>query len=102
MTRAILALYDLLTPFNLRVQTFRVNLELLTYYYEHSRKKNLSRKVTFGHFFRKEFGYEKIVRNDLRGQNSPKNPPIVYESTWDSKVESPDTLECLLDQLLRF
>lgn len=34
MTRVILIPYDLVTPFDLEGQTFRVNVELSTYYHE--------------------------------------------------------------------
>ena len=46
MTRAILTLYDLLIPFDLRAQTFRVNMELPTYYHQHTRKKIIFEKMS--------------------------------------------------------
>jgi len=50
MIRVILASYDPSTPFDPREQTFRVNVELSTYYHE---QKNSSRMVNFGYFFKK-------------------------------------------------
>ena len=47
MIRAILAPNDLLTPIDLRVKTFRVNVKFFTYYHK---PKFSSRKVTYGHF----------------------------------------------------
>ena len=51
MTRVILASYDLLTPFDLKGPTFRVNVELPTHYHAQNQKMFfLSQKVNFGHF----------------------------------------------------
>ena len=49
MPRVILAPHELLTLFDLRGQTFRVNLESSTYSHGYTRKS--SPKVTFGYFF---------------------------------------------------
>ena len=51
MTSVILAPKD---PFDLRTQTFRVNVELSTYYHRHTRKKFFDSKGYFRTFFSKK------------------------------------------------
>ena len=58
MTRTSLALYDLLTPFDLRAQTFRVNVELPTYNYEHSRKNFLLAEMSLTDIFSEKIFFE--------------------------------------------
>ena len=55
ITRVVLGPNDVLTPFDLRTQTFRVNVELATYYHKHTRKKIFEPKGYFRTFFQKIF-----------------------------------------------
>ena len=49
--RVIFSLYDLLTPFDQRSQTFKDNMELPIYYHDRTRKQNFEPKVQFRRFF---------------------------------------------------
>ena len=56
ITRIIHGQIDLLTPFDPRAQTFKVNVELATDYPDHTQKTIFpSQGVTFGHFFKIHF-----------------------------------------------
>ena len=63
MTRLSLALFDLLTPFDLRAQTFRVNVELPTHNHEHSRKKFLLAERSLSDIFQRRIFFEYVHDN---------------------------------------
>ena len=51
MIRVILVSFDFLTPFDLRTETFRVNVELSIYSHGNTRTHTFSsQEVTLGHF----------------------------------------------------
>ena len=81
MTRVILEPNDLLTSFDLRTQTFRVGVELAFYYRRQTRKKNSSRKVTFGHFF-KNFFSKSVAKMDIKRLHWDQWWPILYPKNF--------------------
>ena len=69
MFRVIHAPNDLLTPFDLRGQTFRVNVELPTYNYENSRKNFLLAEMSLTDIFSEKIFFEFAHDNKWKTQH---------------------------------
>ena len=84
MIRVILAPKERLTPFDLRTQTFRVNVELSTYYHGHTRKIFLRTKKKILRTFFQNFFF-KFVGQDWY-QTIPSGPLVTAKMFFESKT----------------
>ena len=82
MSRVIHAPYDALTPFDLRVQTFRVNMELTTHYHKLTRKKIFEPKSYFW-TFKKSFLAKMGIKKSLLDH--------FWSSTYQKMIKKPKT-----------
>ena len=83
MSRVIHAPHDALTPFDPRVQTFRVNMELTTHYHKHTRK-----------IFEPK-GYFRTLFRSLLAKMSTKNSLLdhFWTSFWTKRPRTDDSYE---------